>query len=411
MTTALERQEEEPTQYPSLFGEVITMAVGASLIHVLVDIRRLARKKGKNAVLSDSDADICMNLPIKFESLYDVLVRNREILVKKLHIFERKFVDIFLDEMMKRPALVQSYKGVTCHYVGDSNPNQECVHAITRSSHNKRVALYFRGSITAKDWLQDVKIIMRKIPNPLVDTYPDQPDSLGVHYGFRDYLYGDAVSLAPNGILEKEKQKKKDESSKNKITEILDQVSFLLRESPDHRFYVSGHSLGGALALIASVEAATRKELTSQPITCVTFGNPKAGNYQFGDALRCLEREKKLRCLNIHHPYDLVPMVPDGICACYICSVQDKSFHHAGMIMKLHADSFDINHSNNQSSFMTKLGKKLFHYVFVLGGIPRILDRHFYGTYTSRLFAQEEELRKLYLNDFYNEKLQTGLYV
>lgn len=51
-------------------------------------------------------------------------------------------------------------------------------------------------------------------------------------------------------------------------------------EHPDYKVGVSGHSLGGALAVIFAMEAAAYLK-TDFPVTCVALGNPRAGNLEF----------------------------------------------------------------------------------------------------------------------------------
>ena len=53
------------------------------------------------------------------------------------------------------------------------------------------------------------------------------------------------------------------------------------RETDQHSLYVTGHSLGGALAIIAA------KELERDSLAaCYTFGNPRVGNDELGEEIR-----------------------------------------------------------------------------------------------------------------------------
>ncbi len=62
--------------------------------------------------------------------------------------------------------------------------------------------------------------------------------------------------------------------------------------------YITGHSLGGALALIAT-NAINTKNLTA----CYTFGSPKVGNEEFDDKI-------KSPIYRIVNAYDVVPFLP-----------------------------------------------------------------------------------------------------
>lgn len=66
----------------------------------------------------------------------------------------------------------------------------------------------------------------------------------------------------------------------------------------DYKLYITGHSLGGALALVAS-----RVLSTDNVAACYTFGSPKVGNSEFGDDI-------KIPIYRVVNAADLVPRVP-----------------------------------------------------------------------------------------------------
>jgi hypothetical protein len=66
----------------------------------------------------------------------------------------------------------------------------------------------------------------------------------------------------------------------------------------EYSLYVTGHSLGGALALIA-----TRAINSDNLAACYTYGSPKVGNEEFGD-------EIKPPIYRIVNAYDIVPFNP-----------------------------------------------------------------------------------------------------
>jgi triacylglycerol lipase len=77
-------------------------------------------------------------------------------------------------------------------------------------------------------------------------------------------------------------------------TEILQQIQGLA----DYGLYITGHSLGGALALIAA-SAINSENLGA----CYTFGNPKVGNEEFDDKI-------KAPIYRVINSYDVVPFLP-----------------------------------------------------------------------------------------------------
>ncbi len=66
----------------------------------------------------------------------------------------------------------------------------------------------------------------------------------------------------------------------------------------DYSLYLTGHSLGGALALIA-----TRALNSDNLAACYTFGSPKVGNEEFDDDI-------KLPIYRIVNAFDIVPFNP-----------------------------------------------------------------------------------------------------
>ena len=72
-----------------------------------------------------------------------------------------------------------------------------------------------------------------------------------------------------------------------------------LKKLTDYSLYITGHSLGGALALIA-----TREINSDNLAACYTFGSPKVGNSEFGDPI-------KAPIYRVVNAVDIVPCLPD----------------------------------------------------------------------------------------------------
>ena len=125
---------------------------------------------------------------------------------------------------------------------------------------NEEVAvLSFRGTETIKDWLTNVKLL--------------QKDSEGtdVHGGFQ---------AAFNAVRP---------TIQNKVEPLAEAGRTL---------YLTGHSLGGALALIA-----TREMGSDSYGACYTFGSPRVGRFGFS-------RDIKTPLYRVVNANDLVPRVP-----------------------------------------------------------------------------------------------------
>lgn len=76
----------------------------------------------------------------------------------------------------------------------DIDEETSCVYAIYVDLYNKRINVYFRGSVTPQDFREDLKAVFAPIRNPVKGKTGDThlPDELGVHLGFRNYLYYEA---------------------------------------------------------------------------------------------------------------------------------------------------------------------------------------------------------------------------
>ena len=103
--------------------------------------------------------------------------------------------------------------------------------------------------------------------NAKVRTWP-----LRVHAGFfRAWTAGGFESQVVNAVKQAIKQPIKQKEGAISEMELSD-------DAPP-RIYVTGHSLGGALACLAAVELA--KQIPEAEITCYTFGAPRVGNRAF----------------------------------------------------------------------------------------------------------------------------------
>lgn len=79
---------------------------------------------------------------------------------------------------------------------------------------------------------------------------------------------------------------------------IKDPLAEKVKTVNDCALYITGHSLGGALALIA-----TRAFNSDNLAACYTFGSPKVGNSEYGD-------EIKPPIYRVVNAFDAVPLLP-----------------------------------------------------------------------------------------------------
>ncbi|MCE9624193.1 MAG: lipase family protein [Deltaproteobacteria bacterium] len=91
-------------------------------------------------------------------------------------------------------------------------------------------------------------------------------------------------------------------------SEIVQTVNQLAQSGNYTTLFVTGHSLGGALAVLAAPELATATSFTS-PIL-YTFAGPRAGNPAFGTKTYAPNVETSWRVVNTN---DLVPKLPNEV--------------------------------------------------------------------------------------------------
>lgn len=73
--------------------------------------------------------------------------------------------------------------------------------------------------------------------------------------------------------------------------------------------YITGHSLGGALATIAALDI-TRKNKLNNPINLYTFASPRVGDNIFADKFNEFISKDKIKAFRFANSEDLVPKIP-----------------------------------------------------------------------------------------------------
>jgi Lipase (class 3) len=429
----------------TLFNEAMESTMASVSVFAVVALREIARK----GLLSDVDAKEVLQLPMDG-------LRFRQLKDKHFEHWQKiKSGDIFsqIDAYKEKSGL--SGLNVVLEYIGDENASKECVHYIGYEHTRKCIICVFRGSITMQDWIQDAQLILDRVPNPIKDI-DGQPEAIGVHRGFAAYIHG-AKNKSVMGLLTagtRSHSQSVDPETPSRIDTILQELRTLKTRFPSYKIYIQGHSLGGALSLIAALSIAADPVLAqmpldsapgSVPVTCITLGNPKPGDGDFCRALECLERDKKLRCCVIHNTYDVVPMLAANVTG------SDRGFWHPGWRILLYKGRFEWGRSRGDTSAyqtithkghnserdeggerdeeeeMVDVGcscrpKKRPSIVQSLWQVPESfhpiqaaknmskerLNRHDHREYLARLLAQEDELQKLKMDDFYQEMWALG---
>uniref|UniRef100_A0A7S1D2T9 Fungal lipase-type domain-containing protein n=2 Tax=Cyclophora tenuis TaxID=216820 RepID=A0A7S1D2T9_CYCTE len=190
----------------------------------------------------------------------------------------------------------------------------------------------------------------------------------------------------------------------------------LLEEHPDFKIYVTGHSLGGALATLFAFEtAASVDPRIPKPVSCITIASPKVGGLTFRRAFQALERQGVMRCLRIANNKDLVTLLPDrGSLSClYIMCCQSHVFRHVGIELKLYKNgTYSLSRPTETTSyvglFCKDWSKQAMNGVGMVLTLPMMvagqedfLNYHSCMEYLARLQKCSDKTRGLYLNKLY----------
>ena len=87
---------------------------------------------------------------------------------------------------------------------------------------------------------------------------------------------------------------------------ILKSVTEQLKENPDYEVFVTGHSLGAALATLCGFEFAHNIDAK---ITVVSFASPRVGNQKFKEVFDAKENLKHYRVTNNRDLITAAPMI------------------------------------------------------------------------------------------------------
>ena len=315
--------------------------------------------------------------------------------------------------------------------VGDLKSSEELVYAVGVNPVEERITVIFRGSVTKADFVTDSKISIIQAPDPRKynGTKIEDAHDVGVHQGFYEYLFG-----ARKG------------GKSCKYVEIMKHVKQLLAESParrNYKLYVTGHSLGGALATLFGFYAAASSKL-ALPVTVVSVASPRVGNVAFARTFAEMESQGKIRHLRIANhkdPVTLGPTVsskralalsakafsPLGYLALKVSGNgeggQEEVYYHTGIKMKLFKDisplsSRRCDFSYSGATVITGARKPAAIDKDDLEEIEQsnrkkskgssyelpMVEYHYGSAYSERIALVERDVKDLKLNTVYREK-------
>eukprot|EP00956_Cyclotella_meneghiniana_P036305 scaffold123826_cov79-Cyclotella_meneghiniana.AAC.1 len=321
--------------------------------------------------------------------------------------------------------------------IGDEKSNDELVYAVGINPNAKRITVAFRGSTTKTDFLTDAKIDMVSVPDPKVFATKPNEKSKGdkvesdicIHEGFYNYLFGS------------------EKNGESKYDEIMSHVQKLYDSKPEYKneykLYVTGHSLGGALATLFGFYASA-STIVPSPVTVVSVASPRVGNLQFAACFTEYESRGKLRHLRIANhrdPVTLGPTVsskrmltmgamvfsPLGYLALKLSGKTagaEEAYYHCGMKMKLRQEAAEEGEKKCELTYSGAMflpkenestddtvetdeevaGKKSASTTSLKTSDMPLVSHHFGKAYTERMASVEGDLEGVSLNDLYKTK-------
>lgn len=280
----------------------------------------------------------------------------------------------------------------------DKHQQHELVYAVCKDSINKRITVVFRGSDAeltfASNWTTNLQISKRKVPLPaylenrtlqLLDTDDSSslnpPKELYLHSGFYKYLFETTFDDA-------------DDSTLRKYDEIIQDVRHQLQQNPGYKLYLTGHSLGGALANMIAFFVAC-DDTFPKPVTCITAAAPRIGDWNYMYAAQVLEQNYQLRYCRIINDKDLIPLMPF------------VGYSHAGFQVRLFRDSSnrtpEVTYPRLQDDWFFRWNRTWANSI-----VANMNIAYDHGDYRERVDENQAGLEQLDLNALYRQENMTG---
>ncbi|MFC5402883.1 lipase family protein [Cohnella soli] len=168
---------------------------------------------------------------------------------------------------------------------------------------DSHVVIAFRGTSSTQDWVTDAMASQVKVKWT--------KEAGAAHRGF-SRIYG---------------------SARDQVLEALDNLP------TDKVLYLTGHSLGGALATLCALDASDNSSFKSP--TTYTFGSPRVGDPTFAKAFR----ERGGESFRVNNRFDVVTHLPPQT---YKLPKRDKTFYYEHVTkpetLSFHNGSVPANH-------------------------------------------------------------------
>ena len=207
-------------------------------------------------------------------------------------------IDEVSDSPFSKDIALGLYASTDCKVLWKEKEDAKCFAAWSRE--NKTIVLAFRGTASMANVKADIKVWRKPVGQPQQQhthrrgrgrLFGSRPM---VHSGFlltweASGLKHDVMTLLKDEIIRiVEAAEDVEERGEERKMDGKKQVKNQESGGRGWRLLLTGHSLGGALAHLASFDIAQDKKLSGcfDQLTCVTFGAPRPGNHAFARAFR-----------------------------------------------------------------------------------------------------------------------------
>nr|CAD1819683.1 unnamed protein product [Ananas comosus var. bracteatus] len=150
-----------------------------------------------------------------------------------------------------------------------------------RPRRRRDIVVAWRGTIVPAEWFEDLHRNLEPLHPASVASVAHAGAAARVERGFQS-MYTSRSHATPHNQLS---------ASEQVMREIRRAVNYFKSKGEEVTLTVTGHSLGGALALLNAHEAASA--IPDVPVRVISFGAPRVGNEAFGAELRKLNRMRR----------------------------------------------------------------------------------------------------------------------
>lgn len=281
----------------------------------------------------------------------------------------------------------------------DRQESTRLVYGIVVNKSMKRITVIFRGTYAeaTSDWKRNFQVDQVEVSLPPAVVDGGGMASIYVYRGVYEYLLHNS-DRGPNYPQER-------------YEEILGHVLQCVQEFPSFKVFVTGHSTGGALALLLSFYLACDDRIP-KPVTSFSLGSQVIGGAEFQKAFALLERDGLLRHLRVTNEHDPIPLMPPM-----------RWYKPVGMHLHLYhtttrsQQGFDIHHASDESpnrwvpggqGWVSSTRRLWSAYQEANHNIDQLIEWHNIPAYLRRLERNKAALEQLSLNECYRSKDLTG---